>query len=80
VTVLAFRVFYVLGGMLAVWAVVLAALGLSNVRFPGTRGRERVVIGISIALVVGAIGSAVVTSNTEHFKQPGVNAPGTVHK
>ena len=39
-TVLALRIFYVLGGLLAVWAVILAALGLSSARFPGGHGPE----------------------------------------
>jgi len=79
VTVLALRIFYVLGGLLAVWAVILAALGLSSARFPGSHGGQRVVLAISIALVAGAIGSAIVTSKTEKSEQPGINAPGTVH-
>ena len=71
-TVVAIRVFYVLGGTLAVWAVVLTALGLMNVRFPGNRGGERIVIAISVTLVALAIGSAIVTSKTEDTNQPGI--------
>jgi hypothetical protein len=79
VTVLAVRVFYVLGGALAAWAVVLAFLGLSSARFPGDRGGQRIVIAISVTLVALAIGSAVITSKTEKSEQPGINAPGKVH-
>ncbi len=76
--VLAVRIFYVLGGALAIWAVVLTALGLSSVRFPGGLGGQRIVIAISAVLVVLAIGSAVTTSKTEKSEQPGINAPGKV--
>ena len=76
---LAFRIFYVLGGAAAVWAVVLTALGLTNARFPGNRGGQRIVILISVALVALAIGSAVTTTKTEKTEQPGITAPGKVH-
>lgn len=76
--VVAVRIFYVLGGALAVWAVVLTALGLSSARFPGNRGGERIVIAISAVLVVLAIGAATTTSKTEKSEQPGINAPGKV--
>jgi hypothetical protein len=57
--------FHVLGGILAVWAVVLAALGITRPEFPGGRGGERIVIAVSVILVVAAIGSAVITSASE---------------
>ena len=77
-TVIAVRIFYVLGGVLAVWAVVLTALGLSRARFPGNIGGQRIVIAISAVLVGLAIGAAVITSKTEKSEQPGINAPGKV--
>ncbi len=61
--------FYVLGGLLALWAVLVAALGIARHRFPGGRTGERIVIAISVLLVVGAIGSAVVTSALEAEEQ-----------
>ena len=54
--------FYIAGGVLAVWAVVLAALGLSQPEFPKNLGGERAVIGISLVLAVLAIAMAVKTS------------------
>ena len=78
VTVIAVRIFYVLGGVLAVWAVVLTALGLSSARFPGNIGGQRIVIAISAVLVGLAIGAAVITSKTEKSEQPGINVPGKV--
>lgn len=54
--------FYILGGVLVVWAVVLAGLGLSRPAFPGSAGAARGVMGLTVVLVVLAIGAAVVTS------------------
>jgi hypothetical protein len=54
--------FYICGGALAVWAVVLAGLGLSRPEFPGNATGERGVIGISFVLIVVAIGAAILTS------------------
>jgi hypothetical protein len=54
--------FYFVGGGLAVWAVVLSAIGLTQPSFPfGTAG-ERVVILISLVLVVATLAVAVSTS------------------
>lgn len=53
--------FYVAGGLLAVWAVVLACIGLSRPGFPGSEGAARGVYGISALLVVCAAAAAVAT-------------------
>jgi hypothetical protein len=55
--------FYLAGGVLAIWAVVLAALGLTRPAFPYNVRGERGVIAISFVLVVIAIAMAVVTSS-----------------
>ena len=53
--------FYFVGGALAVWAVVLASLGLTRPSFPyDTRG-QRMVMLISFLLVVAALAAAVAT-------------------
>jgi hypothetical protein len=53
--------FFLAGGILAVWAVVLAGLGLNRPSFPyNTRG-QRIVIGISLLLAVLAVAMAIVT-------------------
>jgi membrane protein implicated in regulation of membrane protease activity len=75
VVVLATTEFYVAGGVLAGWAVVLTALGMLNPKFPGNLGGQRVVIAISAVLVVLAIGAAVTTSKTEDTHQPGITKP-----
>ena len=54
--------FYVLGGALAVWAVVLSALGLTRPSFPGGAVGERAVIGISVVLAAATITAAVTTA------------------
>jgi plastocyanin len=58
--------FYIMGGILASWAVVLAAIGLSNADFPGSPGRARAVMAISAVLVLGTVSSAVATSAKRH--------------
>jgi hypothetical protein len=54
--------FYIAGGALALWAVVLAAIGLNRPDFPGNARGQRGVIAISVALVVIAIAMAIATS------------------
>jgi hypothetical protein len=54
--------FYLAGGALAVWAVVLAAIGLTRPEFPyGERG-QRGVMTLSFLLVVVAVAMAIATS------------------
>ena len=53
--------FYLGGGALAVWAVVLAVIGLSRPNFPATEGATRGVYGISALLVVVAAATAIIT-------------------
>ena len=57
--------FHVLGGLLALWALVLSALGITRENFPGSKAAERVVALISVVLVALAIGSAVITAANE---------------
>ena len=70
------EVFYVLGGLLALWAVLVALLGIARHSFPGGRGGERIVIGISLLLVAGAIGSAVIASATQEGEHAEAAATG----
>jgi plastocyanin len=58
-------VFYVLGALTAVWAVVLAGLGIRQHRFPATPQATRVVIAISLTMFAGAIGSAIISGALE---------------
>jgi hypothetical protein len=55
--------FYVAGGLLVVWAVVLSlALGMRKPDFPFGPAGERAVIAVTAVLVLAAASMAVVTS------------------
>jgi hypothetical protein len=63
--------FYVAGGALAVWALIVSFLGIVREDFPSTRGAARLVGAISIVLVVAAIGTAIYLSATEEHEPGG---------
>jgi hypothetical protein len=54
--------FYVLGGVAAVWAIVLFAVGMRSATFPATPGAQRGVIAVSALVVIAAMASAVLTA------------------
>jgi hypothetical protein len=55
--------FYICGGLLAVWAVVVSAIGIrGHETFPPSRGAARGVMAISVVLILAAMGSAVITA------------------
>ena len=54
--------FYVCGGLLAAWAVVLAGLGMSRATFPESAGAQRGVQLLSAVLVAAAMATAVITA------------------
>jgi hypothetical protein len=54
--------FYFAGGILVVWAVALAGIGLTRPSFPYDLRGQRTVIGISLLLVVITVAMAIVTS------------------
>ena len=65
---LAFRdvnAFHVLGGVLAIWALLVSFLGVTRENFPATKGAERMVAAISVVLVVAAIGAGLITAANE---------------
>jgi uncharacterized membrane protein YcjF (UPF0283 family) len=53
--------FYVMGGVLAGWAVVLSAIGLTSPSFPRSQGTTRAVMGVSAVLVGAAMVAAVIS-------------------
>ena len=57
--------FYIAGGVLAAYAVILAALGITRPNFPGGRGGQRAVIALSFVLVVVTIAMSIHTSTFE---------------
>jgi hypothetical protein len=54
--------FYVAGGVLAAWAVVVSAIGITQPEFPRTAGMTRGVYLISAVLMIGAMATAITTS------------------
>jgi plastocyanin len=61
--------FHVIGGLFAVWAVTLAALGIKREDFPRP-GRETVAVGtLSIVLAVSAVASGIITSALEEEEE-----------
>ena len=57
--------FHVCGALFAIWAVVVAVLGITRENFPGSKGALRLVGAISVLLAVLAIGSAIYVGATE---------------
>jgi len=57
--------FHVVGGLLAIWAVVVAGLGIARDSFPSSAIAERLVALITLVLVAGAVGTAIYTAVNE---------------
>src|SRR4051794_22220264 len=67
--------FIVAGAILAVWAVLVAMLGMRG--FPGRRGGERVAIAITAVLFAGAVTSAIADqSKVGERRGPEIDKPG----
>ena len=67
--------FVVAGLILAAWAVVVALLGMRG--FPRGRGGERIAIGVTAVLFVGAVGSALADqSKVGERRGPEIDKPG----
>jgi len=56
--------FYIFGGVLALWAVIVGVVGFTRADFPGSASRGRMVMGVSFVLMILAMGSAVTTAST----------------
>ena len=55
--------FYIAGGLLALWAVVVSFVGMrGHENWPATEGAARGVMGISATLMVLAMATAVITA------------------
>ena len=54
--------FYIAGGVLAAWAVLVAFVGITVPDFPGSKALARGVMALSAVLVVAAMAAAVITS------------------
>jgi plastocyanin len=68
--------FHVMGGLFAVWAVTLTAIGIRREDFPRP-GLQTFAVGtISVLLAASAIGSGIVTSAQEDHEEEGDAAEG----
>jgi hypothetical protein len=54
--------FFIIGGALALYAVILATIGIQRPGFPFNPRGQRGVIALTAVLVVLAIGAAILTS------------------
>jgi hypothetical protein len=54
--------FYIAGGLLVIWAVGLAAVGLTRPAFPHSQRGARGVMAVSFVLMIFAMAMAVLTS------------------
>lgn len=54
-------IFYIAGGALAVWAVLLGALGMSKADFPGSDGAAKGVMGIGVILTIATMVTVLAT-------------------
>jgi hypothetical protein len=70
--------FYVAGGILAAWALLVSFLGIVREDFPRTPGATRLVGAISVVLVVAAIGLAIYLSANEEHEPGGEERAGLV--
>jgi plastocyanin len=57
--------FHILGGLLALWALILSGLGVMRHDFPGKGAGTTIVIAISGVLVAGTIAAAIGTAKNE---------------
>lgn len=66
------EVYYVIGGVLAGWALLISLLGVVSKDFPKSRGSEIAVAAITLGLVVATIGAAVIgaLNNQEEHEDP----------
>jgi len=53
--------FYVAGGLLALWAVLISVFAIRRETFPSSRGQSRGVMGVSVLLIAAAMATAVLT-------------------
>jgi hypothetical protein len=54
--------FYICGGLLAVWAVVVSVIGFTRPDFPASQGQQRGAMLLTAVLVVASMATAVLTA------------------
>jgi plastocyanin len=67
--------FHVIGGLFALWAVTLTAVGVRRRDFPRTGGQAFAVGAVSVLLAMSAIGSAVITGALEEEEEEEAGQP-----
>jgi hypothetical protein len=55
--------FYIAGGALAAWAVLVSLAGIARPEFPGNAVAARLTMTVSAVLVAAAIATAIITSS-----------------
>ena len=63
--------FHVLGALFALWALILAGLGITREDFPRSRGQALAVGTLSVLLAAAAIGSGIITGALEEEEEEG---------
>src|SRR3954447_18046665 len=66
--------FYIAGGVLVAWAVVVAAWGITHAEFPGAKGRARLVMLTTLVLVAATMTAAVLTGGEAEPKAQAASA------
>jgi plastocyanin len=66
--------FYVAGGVLVAWALVLALTGIRRPGFPGSSGARRGVIGASLLLVLATMTTAITTAGEPEHAEAAAEA------
>jgi hypothetical protein len=54
--------FYIAGGLLVLFAIVVSTVGIRSETFPPTKGARTLVMGVGAILVAAAMATAVLTS------------------
>ena len=54
--------FFIIGGALAIYAVVLSAIGMTRPGFPFNARGQRAVIAVTLVIAILAVGAAIGTS------------------
>jgi plastocyanin len=57
--------FHVIGGVWAIWAITLTAIGVRREDFPSSRGQTLAVGAVSLLLAVGTISAGIITTALE---------------
>jgi plastocyanin len=67
--------FYIAGGVLVAWAVLVAVWGITHEEFPGAGARARLVMLTSFVLVAATVTTAVVTGGEAEPKESAAAQP-----